>query len=260
MTFWQRSLRLLLPAGLILLATACASSSALDETQSQVSALQQQVDTLSQQLDSTKSDLASTQNDVSTLKGGLTTAQSDVTELKNDLGTAQSDVTELKNGLGTTQSDVTKVKTDLGGVTTDLVNAKADLSSTATSLDTLDNTFLMHQGDMDGLHAAQSEAGKVALVKHLIDIFLRTSNDSSEETPTAVAVADAINDLGDNALAEAWDAFIPALKEFADAANALPENPTTAQALAFLALAVEYSTKNDTLIALLRQKLVGTVE
>ena len=231
MSFWQRMGKVFVISGLLLLATACASSAALEETQAKLDALEQQVETLAQ-------DLNSAQSDAATLKDSLGSTQSNVQELNDGFATTQGDVAALKDGVAATNSSVTALENDLS-------TTSADLSATSGSLKELKASFVTHQGEVDLLHATQERATQLLVVHDLANIAYSVNNRAVFDV-LATVVADAIETTGDDDLADAWTPIPLAWNSFLDSPAGSPEEATLAQA---------FLDRSDTFFVLLQQRL-----
>lgn len=182
MFFWKRSLQVVTAVGLLVLGTACASSSNLEQTRDQLAALQQKMDTLTQ-------DLAAAQ-------AGLATTTGDLARTRADLAAAQSDLAKLKDGLGTSSADLAK--------------ARADLTGATNSLGDLKNTFLSLRQDVEKVQTVQDKAQKAArfmVVGHLY-AFMGAASDEDALNAAAVAVTGAVRATDDSALTGAWADFL----------------------------------------------------
>ncbi|MCH7706440.1 MAG: hypothetical protein IIB33_05270 [Chloroflexi bacterium] len=218
MRFIRPRLSLVALAGLLAVTTACASASGLEETQAQVAALQQSVVTLTAELTAAQSRVSSLEEDLAGLQAGYLALGAG---LRVDLDTAQSNVAELRDDLTTASSDLGALK----------------------------NTFLLAQDQRDAQHESQRQADRLLLIHDLSNIAL-TVNDISAFDIAAVAVSDAIEEIGDTRLASAWDGISDEFHAWWDAPLDSLEEATAAE---------ELRINMDTYLGILQQRLTAGV-
>lgn len=218
MRFVRSQLTLVALAGLLAVTTACASVSELEETQNQVAALQREMVTLTAELTAAQGKVTTLEQDMAGLQAGYLLLGAD---LRVDLDTAQSSIAELKD---------------------DLTTASGDLGA-------LENTFLLGQDQRDAQNESQRQADRLLLVHDLSNIALMVSDVPAFDI-ASVAVSDAIEEIGDSGLANAWDGISDEFHAWWDAPLDSLEEAIAAE---------ELRINIDTYLGILQQRLVASV-
>lgn len=180
------------------------------------------------ELDETQTQVAALQQSVVTLTAELTAAQGRVTSLEQDLA-------GLRVDLDTAQSDV--------------VDVKDDLTTASSDLGALKNTFLLSQDQRDTQHESQRQADRLLLIHDLSNIALMVSDIPAFDI-ASVAVSDAIEEVGDNGLANAWDGISDEFHAWWDAPLDSIEEAVAAE---------ELRINIDTYLGILQQRLTASV-
>ena len=208
-------------AGLMAVTTACASSGELEETRAQVAALQQSMNTLTADLTAAQVRVSSLEEELAGLQSGLTGTEGQVSGLRVDLDTAQSNFADLSDDLTTATSDLGALK----------------------------NTFLLAQDQRNAQHDSQLQADRLLLVHDLSSIAFTVTDIAAFDIAT-VAVGNAIDETGDQDLADAWDRVPPTYHAFLDAPIGSQEELDTFE---------DWRTAIDTFLGILQQRLTAGV-
>ena len=111
------------------------------------------------------------------------------------------------------------------------------------------NIFLLSQDQRDAQHESQLQADCLLLVHDLSSIAF-TVTDIAPFDIAAVAVGNAIDETGDEDLANAWDQVSPAYHDFLDVPVGSQEELATFQ---------DWRTAIDTYLGILQQRLTASV-